>query len=83
MPNGKHGDHPLTDILIHHAKVYGQAADDLIRKIAALSSRRELDQWWEREIGWTPEPSSVLAKAQTYYAELLKRAKVSGWDATR
>jgi hypothetical protein len=83
VPNGKHGDHPLTDILIHHAEVYGPDVDDLIRKIAALSSRRELDQWWEREIGWTPEPSSVLAKAQTHYAELLKRANDSGWESSR
>ena len=83
MPNGKHGDHPLTDILIHDAEVYGPDVDDLIRKIAALSSRRELDQWWEREIGWTPEPSSVLPKAQTHYAELLKRANDSGWESSR
>jgi hypothetical protein len=83
VPNGKHGDHPLTDILIHHAEVYGPDADDLIRKIAALSSRRELDQWWEREIGWRPEPSSVLPTVQTHYARLLKRAKDGGWEPSR
>jgi hypothetical protein len=32
MPNGKPGDHPLTDILVHKLKVYGREADDLIRK---------------------------------------------------
>jgi len=51
MPNGKPGDHPLTDILIHNLKVYGQEGDDLIRKIAELCSRRELDEWWQRKIG--------------------------------
>ena len=80
MPNGNRGDYPLTDILIHGAEVYGAEADELIRKIADLSSRRELDEWWEREIGWKPEPGSVLCKVQARYAELLKRAQESGWE---
>jgi hypothetical protein len=48
MPNGKPGDHPLTDILAHGAEVYGREADDLIRRIAACAAR-ELYEWWERE----------------------------------
>jgi hypothetical protein len=55
MPNGKPGDHTLTDILVHKRNVYGQEADDLVRKIAELSSGRELDEWWEREVGWSPD----------------------------
>ncbi len=31
--NGKPGDHPLTDIFVHKARVYGQETDDLIRKL--------------------------------------------------
>lgn len=50
MANGKPGDHPLTDSLIHNLTVYGQEGDDLIRNIAELCSRRELDEWWQREI---------------------------------
>ena len=80
MPNGKPGDHPLTDILIHKLGVYGREADDLIRKIAALGSRRELDEWWEREIGWSPTVDSVIEKARTRRNELIKRAKESGWE---
>ena len=37
MPNGKPGDHPLTDILIHDRKIYSPVARDLIREIAALA----------------------------------------------
>lgn len=80
MPNGKPGDHPLTDILIHKATVYGKEADDLIRKIAGLCSRRELDEWWQSEIGWKPDGSSVLRKVQKQFDELMRRAKESGWE---
>jgi hypothetical protein len=80
MANGKHGDHPLADILVHGLTVYSAEADELIRKIARLSSRREVDQWWEREIGWKPTATEVLPKAQSHYAELLRRAQANGWE---
>ena len=78
--NGKPHDHPLTDILVHKIEVYGPQTDDLIRRIAALSSRRELDQWWEREIGWKPDLKKVLQKAEARHAELVSRAKEGGWE---
>ena len=53
--NGKPGDHPLTDILSYKLEVYGQVADELIRKIGELCSPRELDEWWDREIGWSDD----------------------------
>ena len=80
MPNGKPGDHPLTDILVHMQKVYGQEGDDLIRTIANLCSRRELDEWWQREIGWSHDHDSVVSKARKRLDELLERAKQSGWE---
>jgi hypothetical protein len=83
MPNGKPGDHPLTDILVHKVKVYGEETDDLIRKIAELSSHRELDEWWQREIGWSPDRHSVVSKARIRLDELLQRAKDSGWEIER
>jgi hypothetical protein len=75
MPNGKPGDHPLTDILAHKHEVYGQEGDDLIRKIADLCSRRELDEWWQREIGWSYDHNCVVSKARIRLDELLQRAK--------
>jgi hypothetical protein len=80
MPNGKPGDHLLTDILVHKHEVYGREADDLIREMAELCSRRELDEWWEREVGWSPDVHSVLGKARVRLDELLQRAKQSGWE---
>lgn len=80
MPNGKPGDDPLNDILEHKLTVYGQEPDRLIRRIAELCSRRELDEWWNREIGWAPETGSVESKARTRLNELIDRAKAGGWE---
>jgi hypothetical protein len=33
MPNGKPGDHPLTDIVVHGMEVFGTPCDELIREI--------------------------------------------------
>jgi len=83
MPNGKPGDHPLTDIFVHKAEVYGPEADELIRKIAGLCSRNELDNWWEKEIGWSSDRASILRKAQARYNELLKRAREGRWETQK
>jgi hypothetical protein len=45
MPNGKPGDHPFTDIVIHGRDVYSSTAASLVREISRLSDdkgRREL-----------------------------------------
>jgi hypothetical protein len=80
MPNGKPGDHPLTDIFIHKLEVYGKEADELIRKIGELCSRRQLDEWWEKEIRWSDDHELVLQKAQARYQELLNQARERGWE---
>lgn len=80
MANGKHGDHPLTDIVTHGLPVYGTEADDVIRQIATLSSRRELDVWWEKTIGWAPDKSAILPAAQKRLRELQQRATDGGWE---
>jgi hypothetical protein len=83
MPNGKPGYHPLTDILFHRLDVYGRETDDLIRQISQL--RRELDEWWSREVGWLRRPSFLwraLARwrARIRLRELQHRAKQDGYD---
>ena len=37
MPNGKPGNHPLTDIVAHNIDVSGSEIDDKIRRIRAAS----------------------------------------------
>jgi hypothetical protein len=80
MPNGRPGDHPLTDILVHKLNVYGREADHLICRIAELCSRRELEEWWNREIGWSPDRDSIISKVRRRHNELLRRAKQGGWE---
>jgi len=43
MPNGKPGDHPLTDIIIHGLAVYSPKADALVREIVQLGGRKEIE----------------------------------------
>jgi hypothetical protein len=45
MPNGKPGDHPYTDIVVHGRDVYSPLAAKLVREIATLAdekTRRQL-----------------------------------------
>ncbi|MFV2068183.1 MAG: hypothetical protein ACC645_14520 [Pirellulales bacterium] len=80
MPNGKPGDHPLTDILTHGIGVYGEEADQLIRKISSLCSRNELDAWWDEKIAWSGDLDIVLFEARAYHETVLQRARSHGWE---
>ena len=75
MPNGRPGDHPLTDLLKHGRTVYGARADQCIREIASLSIAHELDDWWLAEIAREQDPAAILGKAEARLAQL--RAKAS------
>ena len=47
MPNGKPGDHPFTDIVVHGRDVYSPQVAKLVREISKLASdkeRRELSE---------------------------------------
>lgn len=70
MPNGRPGDHPLTDLFVHKREVYGRETDDLLRKICPLCASQELDVWWEREIAKLADRQVILRKAQSRYDEL-------------
>jgi hypothetical protein len=80
MPNGKIGDHPVSDILVHRKTVYGNEADELIRRMDELSGTKEVYEWWEREIGWSANPQTVLGKARSKVSALEKKARESGWE---
>lgn len=61
------------NIFLHGIEVYGAEADELIRKIAALCSVRELDEWWDREIAPLNDRELALRKARARYEELSKK----------
>jgi hypothetical protein len=81
MPDGKPGDHPLTDILLFKIETYGPEADEAIRSVSELSSRRELYEWWNEAINWSTDRDLVLRKAQERFMELIQRSNQSGWGA--
>ena len=85
MPNGKPGDHPLTDILAHRLQVYSPAIDELIREIAVLSDergRRELGDMLFFEYSDFSNPD--LAKLKDLLTRLLAQrrhdASMRGWE---
>ncbi len=40
MANGRPGDHPFTDIVVHNREVYGAEVTTLIKRIVALDDER-------------------------------------------
>jgi hypothetical protein len=40
MPNGKPGDHPVTDVIDYERDVFGAEIDELIREVAAVAQMR-------------------------------------------
>ena len=81
MPNGKPGDHPLTDILQHKLEVYSTHADRLVREIVSLAdekTRRELgDRLYQ---GYNPYGSPDIQKLERELAELRSRLTAEGRD---
>jgi len=76
--NGKHGDHPLTDILIHKIPVFSPAADILIKEIVELGGKKELEMKFNL---FSPPPISVFEKELKIMRDQLKQeAKKRGWE---
>lgn len=76
MPNGKPGDHPYTDIVIHGRDVYSPRADSLIREVAALSdekARRDLADRLFSEFNEYRNPD--VSKLERVLTELRDRLK--------
>ncbi len=85
MPNGKQGDHPYTDMVIHHLDVYSRKATELVRQIAQLGdekTRRELGDMLWRE--YNPYNKPDVAKLEGVLSELrdrvYKEARARGYE---
>jgi len=86
MPNGKSGDHPYTDIVVHGRRVYSPTADALVREIALLAderTRRELaDTLFERYNEYAQPDVSQLERELTQLRDRLRReASARGWES--
>jgi hypothetical protein len=74
MPNGKIGDHPYTDIVIHGRRVYSEKADALILEISRLaddSMRRQLQDQLMRDFNEYYNPD--IEKLEQVLVELRDR----------
>lgn len=79
MPNGKPGDHPYTDIVVHGRRVYSAAADALVREIAAIAdgrTRRELVEMLLFRFNEYDGPDvALLERELTWLRDELRRAE--------
>ncbi len=48
MPNGRPGDHPLTDTFVHGQRVFPEEIDRLLRKLAAIAPKALRNKTGER-----------------------------------
>ena len=83
MPNGKPGDHPYTDIVLHGLSVYTPAIDALVREIANLGGRDEISDMLLLESNEYSRPD--VAKLERVLTEIRDRrardARERGWEA--
>ena len=85
MPNGKVGDHPLTDIVHHGRSVYSECADSLVREIVELGGRDEISDLLIREFNVFGKPD--VPKLERVLTEIrdrrLQDARDRGWEVDR
>lgn len=78
MPNGKRGDHPLTDILLHKLPTFSPVIDDLIREIAALGGKEKLEVAFDL---FAPPPLATFEeKLRAMRDQLKQEARERGWE---
>ena len=80
MAAGGPGDHPLSDVLNYGIEVYGVEADNLLKKLGSLLSTRELNIFWETEIGWQCDKDIAHRKFSEKLQWAEERARDSGWE---
>jgi len=84
MPNGKSGDHPLTDILIHGMSVYSEEIDALISEIVDLGGRSEIEPMLmgEHRMSGNPDLPRLEAELVSIHERLRSEAKERGWEVS-
>jgi hypothetical protein len=76
MPNGKHGDHPFTDILNHGSSEFGDPVDSFVKELSKRPGFHEVsgevaDILWQNSPMGAERPEESKAKA----LELLEAVK--------
>lgn len=86
MPNGKPGDHPLTDICVHKLRTFSEKADNLVCEIVSLVPEAD---WWSflycfyEQDGQLRVAGSETAIELSEFADRLQQLKLSILDLQR
>jgi hypothetical protein len=80
MPNGNPGDHPITDLMIHHLSVYGEPLDTKLRQLGELMSYHRLCDWFEQRKYWTTAKEELEPIVAVKLKTLKRDAQDRGWE---
>jgi hypothetical protein len=78
MPNGKPGDHPITDLMVHHIAVYGEPLDTQLRQLGELMSYQRLCDWFQQH--WSTPAQQLQPLVIKKLEELRRVAQERGWE---
>jgi hypothetical protein len=76
--NGKPGDHPITDIMVHHIAVFGEPLDTQLRQLGELISYNRLCEWYQPY--WTTPSDQLQPLVAAKLEELRREARERGWE---
>ena len=82
MPNGKPGDHPITDIMVHGLRVYSPEVDDLVRRIVQLGGRSKLETMLCSEYSPSRDPDITRLRGELVRIrdQLSSESTERGWE---
>jgi hypothetical protein len=76
--NGKPGDHPITDLMVHHIVVYGEPLDTQLRQLGELMSYQRLCDWFQKY--WSTPAEQLRPLVAAKLEELRRDAQERGWE---
>jgi hypothetical protein len=77
--NGKPGNHPITDLMVHRIGVYGDPLDSELRELGELMSYQRLCDWFEQY--WSAPAEHLQPSVGAKLEECDARERV--WDSVR
>jgi hypothetical protein len=85
VPNGKAGDHPLTDILNHGLPVFSPKADALVVEISRLADTKTMANLGDKLLSLWPIPQGEdLVALEAELTDLRDRLRADavkrGWE---
>jgi hypothetical protein len=78
MPNGKPGDHPISDLMVHHIAVYGEPLDTQLRQLGELMSYQRLCDWFQQH--WATPAQQLQPLVVKKLEELRRDADGRDWE---